>query len=150
MMLRAPPAWNHSICSAFIVWVHAKSTVEPSGFVISHATGVSGARSARPRIEMRSSSPIWSYVCGVGERQRQHALLLEVGLGDAGERAADHGLGVAEPGLHGGVLARRALAVVLVADGHPALAGLVVVLGDVGEGLGLAVELVLARCRPRR
>ena len=51
------------------------------------------------------------------------------------KRAADDGLGVAEPGLHGRVLARRALAVVLVADGHPALAGLVVVLGDVGERL---------------
>ena len=40
---------------------------------------------------------------------------------DAGEAAGDDGLGAAEPGLHGGVLAGRALAVVLVADGHPGL-----------------------------
>ena len=53
-------------------------------------------------------------------------------------------LAVPEPGLHGGVLARRALAVVLVADGHPAAARLVAVLGDLGERLDLAVELVLA------
>ena len=60
MMLRAPPARNHSICSSFIVWLHSKSIVEPSGFVMRAATGVSGARSARPMIEIRSSSSIWS------------------------------------------------------------------------------------------
>ena len=44
-------------------------------------------------------------VGGVGEREGEHALLLEVGLVDAGERAGDHGAGAPEAGLHGGVLA---------------------------------------------
>ena len=46
------------------------------------------------------------------------------------------GLAVQEAGLHGRVLARRALAVVLVADGDPAHAGVAGVAGDVGERLG--------------
>ena len=69
---------------------------------------------------MRSSSPICVVGGGVGERERQHALLLEVRLVDAGEAAGEDHLAAAEPGLHGGVLARAALAVVLVADGAPA------------------------------
>ena len=60
MMLSALPALNHSICSALNVCVHVKSTVEPSGFVIRHCTGRSGASAASSSTEMRSSSPISS------------------------------------------------------------------------------------------
>src|SRR6187401_1527621 len=58
-------------------------------------------------------------VVGVGivERQRQQSLLLGVGLVDASKRAGEDHDAVAEPWLHRGVLARRALAVVAVADG---------------------------------
>ena len=80
----------------------------------------------------------------VGERQRQHPLLLEVGLVDAGEAAGQGQHAAPEPGLHGGVLPAGALAGVGVADEHPAQAGLVVLPGDVGQGLDLAGDLVLA------
>src|SRR5205085_578495 len=42
MMLSALPAWNHSICSGLNVWVHSKSTVDPSGLVMRHCTLWSG------------------------------------------------------------------------------------------------------------
>ena len=45
-------------------------------------------------------------VVTVGERERQHALLLEVGLVDPGEGAGHDGAGATEPRLHGGVLTR--------------------------------------------
>src|SRR3546814_928978 len=79
----------------------------------------------------------------VGEGERQEPLLLQVGLVDAGEAAGEDHLAVAEAGLHRGVLPRAALAHVLVADGDPADAFLVEVLGDVGVRAGLAVEGVL-------
>ena len=143
MMFRAPPALNHSICSGLKVWLARKSIVVPSGLLIVQRTGVSGARSARPWTLMRVV--LADLVVGgrVGEGERQQALLLQVRLVDAGEAAGEDHLGVAEPGLHGGVLAGAALAHVLVADGHPADAGLVEALGDLREGAGLAVERVL-------
>ena len=58
-------------------------------------------------------------VVGVGERQREHALLLEVRLVDAGERPHDHRAPVHVARLHRRVLTRRTLAVVLVADRDP-------------------------------
>ena len=64
----------------------------------------------------------------------------QVGLVDAGEAAHDDHLGAPEAGFHGGVLARRTLAVVLVAHRGPADAGLVAVFGDVGIGACLSVE----------
>ena len=63
---------------------------------------------------------------------------------DAGEAAGEDRHAAAEPRLHRRVLARRALAVVLVADRTPRDARLGVVLGDVGERPRLAVERVLA------
>ena len=58
MMLRAEPASNHSIWSSFMVWLHWKSTVEPSALCSTQSTGRSSARSARPVIEIVSPSPI--------------------------------------------------------------------------------------------
>ncbi|KUI59614.1 hypothetical protein VP1G_11144 [Cytospora mali] len=55
----------------------------------------------------------------VGERQRDDALLLEVGLVDAGEGLADDDAGAEVPRLQGGVLAGRALAVVVLGDDEP-------------------------------
>src|SRR5581483_8967345 len=60
MMLSALPARNHSICSELNECVQLKSITVPSGFVMRHATGWSGASDARPSTEMRSSSPIRS------------------------------------------------------------------------------------------
>src|SRR5262249_39488493 len=55
----------------------------------------------------------------VSECEGQDALLLEVGLVDAGERTSEYGAAVSEPGLHGGVLPGGALSVVRVANGAP-------------------------------
>src|SRR5262245_33890376 len=61
-------------------------------------------------------------VLGVAERQREHPLLLEVGLVDAGEAADQHRHAAEVARRHRGMLAARALTVVLVADGEPRLA----------------------------
>ena len=72
-------------------------------------------------------------VVGVGERQGEHALLLQVRLVDAGERPHDHRPAVHVPRLHRRVLTGRAFAVVLVADRHPRDAGVLVALGEIGQ-----------------
>ena len=145
MMLRAPPAWNQSICSGLKVWLASKSIVVPSGlWIVAPHRGV--GRQVGEAVDADRVVLADLVVGGrVGEGERQQALLLQVRLVDAGEAAGQDHLGVAEPGLHGGVLAGAALAVVLVADGHPADAGLVEALGDLGERAGLAVERVLPR-----
>src|SRR5882724_1967490 len=58
----------------------------------------------------------------LGERQRQDALLLEIGLGDPGEAPNDDDLAAEIAWRHGRVLPAGALAVVLVADDDPAQA----------------------------
>src|SRR5439155_20038469 len=57
----------------------------------------------------------------------------------------NHTAGVLEPGLHGRVLARRALAVVLVSDSDPRHAALTAMAGGVGIGLDVAVHRAPAR-----
>lgn len=81
-------------------------------------------------------------VLRVREGQRQKPLLLEVRLVDARERLDDDGAAAQVAGLKGRVFARRALAVVFVADGHPPHAVGLVVAGDVGDGAPLARQLV--------
>ena len=85
MMLRAPPARNHSICSSFMVWVALKATTVPSGLWISPRHRLVGGQIGQA--EQRDAVLLADLVVGgrVGEPQRQHALLLQVGLGDAGE-----------------------------------------------------------------
>jgi hypothetical protein len=109
---------NHSTCSSLKVCTPSKSIVVPSGFTIWQRTFWPGFGR---QVEHVDAVVLADQVVGgrVGEGQRQHALLLQVGLVDAGEAAHDDHLAAAEPGLHGGVLARRALAVVLVADRPP-------------------------------
>ena len=70
----------------------------------------------------------------VGERQWEHSLLLEVGLVNASEGLGDDSVAAEEAGLERGVLARAALAVVLVADDHPLQAGVAVLLRNLGNG----------------
>mmetsp|Transcript_36260 Transcript_36260/g.102163 ORF Transcript_36260/g.102163 Transcript_36260/m.102163 type:complete len:601 (-) Transcript_36260:497-2299(-) len=82
-------------------------------------------------------------VRGVGEHQRQHPLLLQVGLVDAGERLDDHGRAAEVPGLQRRVLPAAPLAVVLVPDHDPADARRLVVPGSLRDGLVIARELVL-------
>ena len=55
----------------------------------------------------------------VGEGQGEHALLLQVGLVDAGKGADDHCSAAEVAGLQGSVLTGGALAVVLIADNDP-------------------------------
>ena len=128
------------MCSSCRLWMHWKSTVDPSGLSSRQSTGTPGARSARP--EHRDAVVGLDEVVGggVGEDEGEHALLLEVGLVDAGEGADHDHPAPEEAGLHGRVLPGRPLAVVLVAHRHPRLARVAVVLGHVGEGLGLAVD----------
>src|SRR5438105_3222185 len=72
-------------------------------------------------------------VGGIRKRQRQDPLLLQVRLVDAREAPRDHRPAAEVPRRHRRVLAARALAVVLVADHHPADAPRLVVTGDLGE-----------------
>ena len=66
-------------------------------------------------------------VSGVGEGDGQQALLLEVGLVDAGEGLDQHRASTQVARLQRGVLAAAALAVVLVADHDPLQAACLVV-----------------------
>ena len=84
----------------------------------------------------------------VVEDQGQDALLLQVGLGDAGETASDDRPAAQEAGRHGGVLAAGALTVVDVAHGHPAQAPGLVAPGQLVEGY-LVIRLPLACPRGR-
>ena len=80
---------------------------------------------------------VWPHLVVVGlvsERQWEHSLLLEIGLVNASEGLGDDGVAPEKAGLEGGVLARAALAVVLVADDHPLQAGVAVLLRDLGNG----------------
>ncbi len=77
---------------------------------------------------------------GVGEPEGEEALLLQVRLGDPGEGTGQDRGPAHEAGLHGGVLARAALAVVLVSHHHPAAARRLQAPGHLGEGLHHAVE----------
>ena len=78
----------------------------------------------------------------VGERERDNTLLLEVGLVDSGKRLGDDDAGTEITGLKSGVLARGALAVVVLGDHEPRLAALLPVLGQLGDGVLGAVEVV--------
>ena len=81
-------------------------------------------------------------VSRVGEGKREHALLLEVGLVNAGKAADDDGQAAEEAGFESCVLARRALAVVVVTNDDPADAVVTIVLGNCGDGAELAGLLV--------
>ena len=63
---------------------------------------------------------------------------------DPGKRPGQHGSAAAEPRLHGRVFPGRALADVLVSDGHPIDTGLVVAAGDLRVGAYLTVGDVQA------
>ena len=85
---------------------------------------------------------------GIGERQREHPLLLEVGLVDACKAAGYHGHSSEISRLQRGVLAAGALAVVPVAEDAPSHACIAVALCDSRDGIdgsggeveGLAAE----------
>lgn len=81
-------------------------------------------------------------VLRVGEPEREKTLLLAVGLVDTGERTGDDGAGTEETGLKSGVLARRTLSVVPVADNNPWDVVVTVVGTDLGDGTELASDLV--------
>ena len=61
---------------------------------------------------------------------------------DAGKRLGDDDAGAQVAGLKGGVLARGALAVVVLGDDQPGLAALLPLLGQLGDGVLGAVEVV--------
>lgn len=67
---------------------------------------------------------------GIGERQREHSLLLEVGLVNAGKAAGYHGHSTEISRLQCGVLAAGALAIVPVAEDAPSDACIAVALCD--------------------
>ena len=121
MMLRALPAWNHSICS----WRQGVGALEVDGasrraWWMRHCTGTSGARSARPEhrdaCRPRRSRRRWR---GRRRSAASTPCFLRLVSWMRAKRAGDDRPAVAEAGLHGGVLAGRALAVVLVADRDP-------------------------------
>jgi hypothetical protein len=77
-------------------------------------------------------------VLGVGEGQRKHTLLLQVGLVDTSKGAGDDGKTTKVTGLESGVLTGRSLTVVPVTNDDPADALLLVVTGSGGHGIVLA------------
>lgn len=70
-------------------------------------------------------------VGGVLESEREHALLLEVGLVDTGEALHDNGATTKMAGLKSSVFATASLTVVLVTNDNPALASGLVLASDV-------------------
>ncbi len=102
-MFSAEPARNQSTCSGLNVCTASKSIVAPSGFTIWHATFRPGDRRETEHVD---AVVLVDQVVGVGvgERERQQALLLGVRLVDAGERAGQDHEPAAEAGLHRGVL----------------------------------------------
>lgn len=78
----------------------------------------------------------------VGERQGHDTLLLEVGLVDSGKGLGDDDAGAQVTGLKGSVLARGALAVVVLGNDEPGLVALLPLLGQLGNGVLGAVEVV--------
>lgn len=79
----------------------------------------------------------------IGEGQRQHALLLQVRLVDARKRLDNDRPAAQMTGLQSGVLSRRTLTVVLIADRHPADALRLVVTRNVRNRTPIAGQLVL-------
>ena len=82
-------------------------------------------------------------VRGVHERQREHALLLEIRLVDTRERARDDREAAEEARLERGVLAGGPLAVVVVADDDPLDAVVAVVGSGGGDSTEFTGDLVL-------
>ncbi|PMB71436.1 hypothetical protein BM221_001525 [Beauveria bassiana] len=76
------------------------------------------------------------------KRQRHDALLLEVGLVDARKRLGQDDAGAQVARLQGGVLARRALAVVVLGDDEPVLAAGLPARCERGDGVAGPVEVV--------
>ena len=72
----------------------------------------------------------------IGERQREHPCFLRFASCDACERAGEHRAPAHVPRLHRRVLARRAFAVVLVADREPVDAGCLELAASSGNDSG--------------
>ncbi len=79
----------------------------------------------------------------VGEGQCQHTLLLQIGLVDAGEALGQDDLHVEEARLHGSMLTRRALTVVVLSHDDAAQAMLLIVAGSSRHLFILSVQLIL-------
>lgn len=79
----------------------------------------------------------------IGEGQRKHTLLLQVGLVDTSEGAGDDGETTEVTGLESGVLTGRALTVVPVTNDNPLDTTSLVVTGSSGDGIVLLGEVVL-------
>ena len=133
------------MCSSDIVCVVVMSSVVPSAWCTTTFTGRPGTSSARPHDVDGVVGEDALVVGGVRELQREHTLLLQVGLGDAGERPHDHRDAVHVARLHRRVLARGAFAVVLVTDRDPGDPGLLVLPGEIGQRLHRAVAGVDAQ-----
>ena len=101
----------------------------------------------RKRLEAEDIDPVIRadllVVGGIGEREREHTLLLQVRLVDTGEGAGDDSKTTEEAGLESGVLTRRTLTVVVVTDDDPLDAVVTVVGGGLGNSAELACDLVL-------
>src|SRR5713101_1559038 len=91
----------------------------PAGLRDDDRDGLAGGEMREPR-DARAVVLVDEVVVGsLREGQGQDALLLEIGLGDPGEAPDDDDLAAQVARRHRGVLAARALAVVLVADHGP-------------------------------
>ncbi|KAI6748464.1 hypothetical protein HG530_015500 [Fusarium avenaceum] len=124
MVLRAEPFLNHSIWAALKV-------------VDNEGQGLANFELGAEDIDLVIGSDL-VVVSRVGEGQGQHALLLQVGLVDTGERSSDDSKTTEVTRLKSGVLSGRTLAVVPVTNDNPLDALGLVVTGDGGNGTPLA------------
>lgn len=60
ILLRAEPAWNHSICVSLKLWLRVKDSWLPSLCLITAVRGLPGAKDGSPMIEILSSGRILS------------------------------------------------------------------------------------------
>lgn len=110
--------------------------------VHSHGDGLSHGKLGAHDVDLvlRLDSVV---VFGIGEREGQHALLLQIGLVDTSERPRDDGKATEMSRLESRVLTGRTFAVVPVSDNDPLDALLLVVAGSGGHGIPFSIRDVL-------
>src|SRR5919201_4038586 len=133
--------------------VQGGARLEPADLLLGHAVGHAyGDGLARGLLDHHVHRLAWAeraeaadshavlrleevVVAGIAEHERQDALFLQIALVDSREALRDDGLAPEIPRRHGGMLAAGSLAVVLVADDHPADAPALEISRDLREGL---------------
>lgn len=131
-----------------LVLVEGVSERDGEGSVTVGGGNIKGdARSRGKRLDTAESNGIVSsdlvVVSGVHESEREHTLLLEVGLMDTSETLDNDGGTSEVTGLKSSVLTRRTLTIVIISDNNPRDTSSLVLTGDIGNSTELTSDLVL-------